>query len=126
MQRRAQVGIIVGLTIAVAVLGVRLYQSSERLDKAEQYMMSSLVAWAGACSTIALGLPHPDRTQKAADFLRTHCISEQDWKPIEALLAKGDGRGAMERTTISIFEHRLPRILARGSYDRTSFPFGYH
>ena len=125
MQRRVLVGIIVALSLVIVLLGLRLHQTNKKVDRAEQYMMSSLVAWAGACSTVALGLPHAERSRNAADFVKTHCVSEKDWKPIEELLAKGDGRGALERATISIYEHRLPRILASGSYDSSSFPFGY-
>ena len=127
MPRKIQLVSVGALMAVTVVLGVRLFQTTRRLDKAEQYMMSGMVSWVGACGAVAGDLVSDERSEvrRAANFVRSHCVSEADWPASEALLAKGAASEAHTFVNHRLYEHHLPRILERRSYDRSSFPVGY-
>lgn len=127
MQRRIVLASVPLLVAAVMVLGVRLYQTNKRLDKAEQYMMSSMVSWTSVCGAIAAELraPEPWHVRRAASLVQNYCLSSDDVPRLEALLQAGEFRDAVEFAITRVYEHHLPRILKLGSYDSSSFPVGY-
>lgn len=119
--------VILMLSIVVVALTVRLYQTTRRLEKAEQYMMSGVVAWAGTCVAESMHLQSPNLTSalEARNFTTNHCVTEEERPTLEALFDEGRYREATLFVDERAFGRRLPRIVKRGTYDSSSFPVGY-
>jgi hypothetical protein len=127
MRHRFLLACVLTLSIAVGLLGVRLYQTTQRLEKAEQYMMSGLIAWLSLCGSVALDLGSPDLGihLTAVNRVKNHCVTAEDEPALDALLAKNDRREAALFVDSRLYRYRFPRILKRGAYDSSHFPAGY-
>jgi hypothetical protein len=127
MRRRFLLVCVLTLSIAVGLLGVRLYQTTQRLEKAEQYMVSGLIAWLSLCGSVALDLASSDLGVHlgAVNRVKNHCVTPEDEPGLDALLEQNDRREAVGYVVRRLYLYRFPRVLKRGSYDSSTFPAGY-
>jgi hypothetical protein len=126
MRTRLTVVVIFALVLSTTILSVRLYQTSKRLEKAEQYLVSSVVSWRMVCTGIEFETRHSRGNERFVwRTLAPLCLDEGDGNAVRDLLLRYDHEGAADLVRARVRRRELPYIIEAGSYDESAFPVGY-